>query len=532
MSSVYLRNSVDFDFDIKEKFIYSFYHKNETIKNDNKIDNSKVNPSAYIQLDIKSNNRYDLNILNYYNKVNIEKIKNISGKNLSEQDLLYFNFLNPKSDYILSSNLDKKRKELTKENLIFQVPNEKYTLCNRFLTSNKKININKNYLKNVVHNSKSYNFDNSMKEKIKIQENLSEISVDQLNINNENISLDLNFIPFSRNSSYNFNSFYYLNIGYLVEKYCIEEDKKILKSSSFFYNKEIEKINRASSNLFIENNVTIKDNSVRYGKEYFYIVYPTYVVSIPTKLDYHFVDNFIVCDSPYITNKIECKEFARPLPPNSIRFKFNKKTNCLDLTWKKPENPQGDTKGYQIFKRNSLEEPYKLLKQIEFYSENDFYTRNKNIVSADVHDTKGQEINFYSDMEFNQNKIQMYAICSLDAHGYSSNYSTQIAVMYDFYEKKCITDLISESGAPLHMPNVFIKRKTKFFDNDDYITTNLPFEEKVKKFTLYATPEYFGVLDGEKIERVLEDKYKFNIYKLETGENFVDDINIKNFSKN
>ena len=98
-------------------------------------------------------------------------------------------------------------------------------------------------------------------------------------------------------------------------------------------------------------------------------------------------------------------------------------------------------------------------------------------------------------MSFDKNNVQIYTICSLDAHGYSSNYSTQIAVMYDFYDKKCITDLVSESGAPLHMPNIFIKRKTKFFDNDDYITTNLPFEEKVKKFTLYATPEYFGILE-------------------------------------
>ena len=35
-------NSLDFEFNVESKFSYNFYNKNESIKNDNLIDNSAI----------------------------------------------------------------------------------------------------------------------------------------------------------------------------------------------------------------------------------------------------------------------------------------------------------------------------------------------------------------------------------------------------------------------------------------------------------------------------------------------------------
>ena len=81
------------------------------------------------------------------------------------------------------------------------------------------------------------------------------------------------------------------------------------------------------------------------------------------------------------------------------------------------------------------------------------------------------------------------------------------------------------------MPNLLIPRKTKFFDNDNYIVTNVPIEEKVKKFTLYVTPECFQFEKGEGNNiNLLKENYNLNIYNLENKENIIKEISIKNFN--
>ena len=131
-----------------------------------------------------------------------------------------------------------------------------------------------------------------------------------------------------------------------------------------------------------------------------------------------------------------------------------------------------------------------------------------------------------------KDKIVIYAICAIDAHGQVSNYSSQIAIKYNFFNKHLETDLVSTPGAPLFYPNIFIKRKTKFIDNDDKIVTITPIVENISKITLYATPD-FAIINNDSVSLnnnyTYKEKYKFNIFKVENSKNFIDDIDIENF---
>ena len=140
-------------------------------------------------------------------------------------------------------------------------------------------------------------------------------------------------------------------------------------------------------------------------------------------------------------------------------------------------------------------------------------------------------------MDFNVTKIQIYTICSIDAHGFTSNYSTQYAVRFNPGTNKCEVDMISSSGAPLHMPNLLMPRKTKFFANDESIVENICIEENIKKISLYATPEFNNVVldSGRKLkiyneENENESKFKLSIFKLENSSTFIDNISIFNFN--
>ena len=86
-----------------------------------------------------------------------------------------------------------------------------------------------------------------------------------------------------------------------------------------------------------------------------------------------------------------------------------------------------------------------------------------------------------------------------------------------------------------HLESLFLTAKSeakKFFNNDDYIVSNTPHEKNVNKFTLYVTPEAHSIVKNNSAAiKLLNDNYKLSIYKLENGENIIDEINIENFNK-
>ena len=524
-------NSLDFEFNVESKFSYNFYNKNESIKNDNLIDNSAINTYSSIDLDIKYRSKYDSrssDYLGFFNNSLKSTVLNLSNTNLSLEKQSIFNKIHDQNLFLISTSSDIKEDDLEKynERLNINRTDIENNVFN-FITENKKIEINRNILEKYKNANRKnadlfYNIENSIDEFNKFFRKDVENTVGLSNTTK--IFEDFNKFKVNSMSEYVkvTESFYYKNIGIYIEKYSLEEEY-IKKDCKFYF---IDDDN--NNNL---KNIIIKDSAVRYGNTYKYIVYPVYVLTIPQKDDYYLVDSFIMCDYPHFTNDIVCKEFERPASPSKIFFKYFEREKSLEINWSRPIEKQGDIKGYQIFKRDSLDEPYTLIKQIEFFdSENlSFRDVNEN-VSKSIIESLSFEKRKCEDKEFSTSKISIYTICSIDARGYTSNYSEQLGVYYDSFNKELIIDKVSPPGAPLHMPNILIPRKTKFFNNDDKIVNNTPYEENVSKFTLYLTPEARTLeTQSETEEILLKNNYKLSIFNLSTGESYLNSIDIKNF---
>jgi hypothetical protein len=80
----------------------------------------------------------------------------------------------------------------------------------------------------------------------------------------------------------------------------------------------------------------------------------------------------------------------------------------------------------------------------------------------------------------------IYAVCCIDAHGYSSAYSEQFRVRFDQLNAKLLITRVSTADAPKAYPNVNILGD--FFE--DLITSS-----GLKRIRLYFDPEYPDVLD-------------------------------------
>ena len=526
-----LSNNIDTDFNLESKFVYNFYSAKENINNDNKIINESVNLLSFNELDINLRvGPYDRRSIIYTDFVN-EKIRpfllEINDKSLAKRELDYFNKTSEERKYLNYTNIDISEEIIRKNNIKYNLNEQIHTEAIDYITKNKKISLNRNYIDIAKHylpnNTKEIdNFEKYFrsdlnetfeeKEKLHISEKYNSLFETSVS------SLDRNF------------KYYFSYVGILIEKYKFVDNVIQLKDTKFYNMQELTPLISSTRELKISSeNLNIKDSAVRYGEKYQYALYPVYVITLPKKENYYVAETFLVCDIPQFTKEIVCIETKRPINPTNISFNLLDSKN-LKISWAKPLEEQGDVKGYQIFKRHDIESPYTLVHQIEFFNEQDKPQRNNKINKKNI------EVSFYEktdfiDLDFSLTKIQIYAICAIDARGYTSNYSEQIAVFYENSTKSLEIDLISKSGAPLHMPNLLIPRKTRFFENDDKIVSNTPYENDVSKFTLYVTPETHSIILDEDELKVLGDNYKFSIFKIESDEKVLNDIKILNFTK-
>ena len=530
-------NSIDFDFNVTSEYIYDFYKNDERVLDDNVIKNNDIDPFSFISLDIQFKAKYDDRVQSYFSYIreNLQEISNLSLQegerlhDLSKSELALFNKISDVENHFISINSDIFKSNIDEINNYSEVVENDHLDAIKFITNNKKIEINREIKQDFLESNRNNLFftDSISKSLEKFEDLFRQDKIDYKNSTFINITNDFTPLKTHPVSQYSLlsDSFYYCCVGILVEKYNVDEPNEapVKKDTKFFAN--------TRQDLFegfrYENSFSINDTAVRYGSEYFYAIYPVYAMTLPKKNDYYLVETFLVCDYPYFTENISCKEFKRPECPGNLSFKYLSSPKSLKISWSKPFELQGDVKGYQVFKRKDISQPYTLLKQIEFFEENDFYERNIN-VSRSVIEKSTYNKTICIDEDFNINEVQIYTVCSIDARGYSSNYSEQIAVYYDYYTKDLIVDLVSRSGAPIHMPNLLLPRKTKFIENEEKIISNTPYEENVRKISLYVTPEYkeINVDDDSSPVSLLKEKYKFSIFKLENSQQVIKDINI------
>ena len=250
-------------------------------------------------------------------------------------------------------------------------------------------------------------------------------------------------------------------IGFVISKYRLENGKEV-----YMYSRLV------TDTLF-------DDPYVAYGQTYRYQIRPVY-----GKYAYEKEDDTVVFlgseESAYID--VECKEDRMPSPPRNPKFEYALNNN-IRVSWERPQSyvlddgliDTDDIKGYQLFVRNSLYEPYQLYRYFTFNNTKPESMRihsmetisDDYIISSeyDTPDTIDPDdiISFYEYNEYvvpiRSNVDYYFALCSIDAHGNSSNYSAQYKIRRNNVTGEVDIQLICPVGAPKQYPNLLVPGK-------------------------------------------------------------------------
>jgi len=288
--------------------------------------------------------------------------------------------------------------------------------------------------------------------------------------------------------------------------------------------------------IIIENpNIaTTIDLKVKYGSTYYYSIRAIYYVETQAEesdTGELYIIAHLLSSKSSITRVVPCIETVAPPPPADFDVRWDANKAQLALEWNFPINPQRDIKKWQIFRRSSIKEAFQLIKVYDF---------NDSTIVADDGQTEYPSpylieklVNpqtFFIDHEFVKNKSTgeyptfIYAVCSVDAHGHSSNYSIQVECTFNRFKNKLLKKMVSHSGAPKPFPNYYLLMDTFV----DVMRTS----RKNNSVKVVFSPEYLKVVDNENndlrlIKTGLNESYKINLINLDIQDQQNIEINIK-----
>lgn len=522
-----------YDLKVETEFIYNYYENNETVNRDDIITVSDFSPykKRFIRVNVLNHNQLDRE---NYNKDNfVEEVYRLSNINLDENRINYFNRidqLSPTRKFTIA-RID----EVEKMSSIQYYNLDKLSIYHDQADFSQRMSyirpeefeagVEKVYLNSIFSESDLYTNDNIYDSLIFANQNKQESIVD--------ISFDLGGSVFSglnkltskvnevEDVGIDFSKYNAIRCGMLIEKFLLEDESYKFMSARFFTNTpDSEELNLPAS---------FEDESVKYGKTYRYVVSNVYLYVQTDINDRCVLNYYLICDHPYITRDTECVEKEPPPPPNNLRFHFV--NDSLKIMWDEPTDYQYDAKGYQILKRHSVEEPFQVIAQLEGHSENDLYVPEETTIGSSIIRTPDDVRYNFIDNEYEKGKITIYTIRTIDAHGLFSNYSEQIAILYDPFENKIIHDLLSYSGASRNMPNEKLVESSKFFEYKNNFIDNLPMLKNIKNIKFYLTPDFQKVKAGVKEFNIMnsDETYQFTIFRVNDLKKYSKQFKITNF---
>lgn len=329
--------------------------------------------------------------------------------------------------------------------------------------------------------------------------------------------------------------------GYIIERHRIDEfgDRIPGQSKSFF--------------LTGVKNTHFEDKSVFYGSTYVYEVRTVSLVQMT--IDGSLLQNaagnksasdilrikFLVKSRASKQAKVKCEENIPPPPPDLITFRYDYDADCLAVKWKFPHSKQRDIKKFQIFKRQTIFEPFVLLAQYDF---SDAIAPVPNIerVEPRLNIRMPQGRTIFLDENFKKNSQAIYSIVTVDAHNLTSNYSDQIMVKFNTTKNEIETSLVSPLGAPKQYPNFFVSST-----NAQNLETVRYTEDVIKdsghlKMRIYFDPEAIQIPGFHLLSR--EDtksknrsipnigSYKFQVINIDRQKSEIINIDLSDFRSN
>jgi len=250
-------------------------------------------------------------------------------------------------------------------------------------------------------------------------------------------------------------------VGYFISKYRIQGTQETYMYSRIAYNKFYE------------------DPYVAYGKSYRYEIRPIFCKYISANSS----SVIFLCSDESSFIDVQCEEKKCPSPPKNLRFEYIGNEN-IEISWERPESlvsdkgkiyDSDDIKGYQLFYRHSLNSPYELYRYFTFNNTmpQKFVSRSAELISDDL--IISSEYSPAGELDPNNlpvffepkryifkirpNTDYFFAMCSIDAHGNSSNYSVQYKARRNNVTGEVDIQLVSSEGAPKQYPNLLVKGK-------------------------------------------------------------------------
>jgi hypothetical protein len=229
------------------------------------------------------------------------------------------------------------------------------------------------------------------------------------------------------------------------------------------------------------------DAAIKYGKTYSYRIRS--IVAVYTVAEVVYESSVPrPCIIPFVSNptkllSLKASESVPPTSPADFNLHWNYQDSTLQIVWSFPNNPQRDIKYWQVFRRGSINEPFALIRMIDF---DDSTVRSEfpETIDPSLISKFQSSVNYYVDPEFSKDSDHIYTMCSVDAHGQSSNYGMQFRVRFDRYKNKLIKELISPSGAMKQYPNTYLNAE---------LTLDSVKSSGATKMRIYFDPEYLVV---------------------------------------
>jgi hypothetical protein len=214
----------------------------------------------------------------------------------------------------------------------------------------------------------------------------------------------------------------------------------------------------------------------------------------------------LVSSKPSFKQYIKIQDETAPPPPADINFTWNYEIDKLLVHWTFPPNSQRDIKKFQVFRRQNVSAPFELLKEY------DFDDSSVAAVSKEFPDRRAIErlrspVTFYIDDEFTKDSKYIYTVCSIDAHGYTSNYGAQFELSFDRFKNQLSKRLVSHSGAPKPYPNLYL-------EGEGFVNAATVGGPHSKRMTLYFVPQFYLLEDEhQRAHRVLATNQSGGLYK-------------------
>lgn len=283
------------------------------------------------------------------------------------------------------------------------------------------------------------------------------------------------------------------HLGYMIERFTVADDDRTTQKKVFFINSP--KITRYN------------DAEIQYGVQYLYSVRNVLAFHANTVRDNGETLNsrFLVASRPSTFSSILTQEYVPPPPPADLNFLWDYQNAAIQVNWAFPSNSQRDIKGWQVFRRKNLNEAFSLIAQLDF-DDSVIKTPSAENVDAGLIKKYSSPVTFFIDPEFNKDSNYIYAVCSIDAHAMTSNYSVQYNVRFDRIQNKLVKTFISQSGAAKQYPNTYLKAELSL---DSVKSSN---DGNIR---IYFDPEYLNVTDhrGRDLQILKTDK-RSGLYRI------------------